>query len=152
MKKILVLALFTVFAAATSFAQQNEVELLKSKYKHEKKEIVSAFMNLSNDDAKKFWPIYDEYEHERGKLATMRIDILTEFAKNYKTLTDEHADKLITGVFEYQKEMTSLRQSYYKKVKKALNARRAASFVQVEEFLESAIRLLIQANVPYIAN
>jgi vacuolar-type H+-ATPase subunit D/Vma8 len=109
-------------------------------------------MNLSNDDAKKFWPIYDEYEHERGKLATMRIDILTEFAKNYKTLTDEHADKLITGVFEYQKEMTSLRQSYYKKVKKALNARRAASFVQVEEFLESAIRLLIQANVPYIAN
>jgi hypothetical protein len=151
MKKIVVSFIFLVFAAITVQAQgTTELEIIKSKYKLEKKEIVANFMKFSDEEATRFWPVYEEYESERTKLGNRRVELLKRYATQYQTMTDDEADDLVSDIFDLQEDILSLRQDYYSKIKKAMNARRAASFVQIEEFFENVIRLAIQSNIPFV--
>jgi hypothetical protein len=152
MKAKVVSLLFCLLAGASLHAQTTELEIIKSKYKVEKKEIVANFMKFSEEEAVRFWPIYEEYEAERTKLGNKRVELLKKYASEYKTITDDQVDDLVSDVFDLQEDMVSVREKYYGKVKEKLNARRAGSFVQIEEFFENIIRLAIQTNIPFLAD
>lgn len=152
MKKIVVACIFCLLAVVSVRSQTTELEIIKSKYNVEKKELVAEFMKFSEEEATRFWPIYEEYEAERTKLGNKRVELLKKYASQYQTITDDQVDDLISDVFDLQEDIISLREKYYGKVKEKLNARRAAGFVQIEEFLENVIRLAIQANIPFFGN
>lgn len=152
MKKIVLVCVFCLLAVVSVRSQTTELEIIKSKYNVEKKELVAEFMKFSEEEATRFWPIYEEYEAERTKLGNKRVELLKKYASQYQTITDDQVDDLISDVFDLQEDIISLREKYYGKVKEKLNARRAAGFVQIEEFLENVIRLAIQANIPFFGN
>jgi hypothetical protein len=152
MKKILLAFVFCALAVVSVRSQTTELEIIKSKFKVEKKEIIAEFMKFSEEEAVRFWPIYEEYEAERTKLGNKRVELLKRYASEYKTITDDQVDDLVSDVFDLQEDIVSLREKYYGKVKEKLNARRAGSFVQIEEFFENIIRLAIQANIPFLAD
>ena len=41
------------------------------------------------ENADRFWEIYDQYEAERKQLGTNRIQIIADYAKSYQTISDE---------------------------------------------------------------
>src|SRR4051812_41810646 len=43
-------------------------------------QIINSVMKLSNDEAKKFWPIYQDYESESFELGDQRVDLIRRFA------------------------------------------------------------------------
>ena len=152
MKKVLLAFVFCTLAVVSVRSQTTELEIIKSKYKVEKKELVAEFMKFSEEESTRFWPIYEEYEAERTKLGNKRVELLKKYATQYETITDDKVDELVPDVFDLQEDIISLREKYYGKVKDKLNARRAAGFVQIEEFLENVIRLVIQANIPFFGD
>src|SRR6188768_1597775 len=54
-------------APAASSADAN-MEILKQKLKADKKLLVAANMELSDTEAKAFWPIYESYQTDLAKL------------------------------------------------------------------------------------
>ncbi|HEY6172021.1 MAG TPA: hypothetical protein VIX80_07180 [Candidatus Kapabacteria bacterium] len=152
MKKVLLAFVFCALAFVSVRSQTTELEIIKSKYKVEKKELVAGFMKFSEEEATRFWPLYEEYEAERTKLGNKRVELLKKYASQYQTITDDQVDELISEIFDLHEDIISLREKYYGKVKEKLNARRAAGFVQIEEFLENIIRLTIQANIPFFGD
>ena len=110
--------------------------------------LLTEAMEFTEKEADAFWPIYNEYELERSKMGDRYLQSLKEYAANYDTMTNEMAEKLMKKVFVWQKDNVSLIEKYYKKVAKAITAKRAARFVQVENRIHQLVLLQLASEIP----
>ncbi len=149
MKKITLILLLAISVGAHA-QTRSELELIKDIFKVEKKAVVADFLKLTDAQASIFWPIYDKYEAERSEISNMRIDNITKYVDQYLTLTDEQADVLAKKSLEINTKTLALRKKYYKTVTKELGALKAASFMQLEEYIALAIDASIYDSLPIV--
>lgn len=129
---------------------QEYIELLRRNVRGEKAEIMGAVMQLTAEDAAKFWPIYGEYDSELARLNNLRVANIQEYARSYEDMNDAKADELIQKAIQYHKQRSELLAQYYEKVKKSLGAIQAARFVQIENQLLLIIDLQINSALPIV--
>lgn len=151
MKKLILLSVF-LMAACILKAQPttDEVNLIQSAYGMEKRAIVEKYMKLTEAEAAGFWKVYEEYEVARKDYGKKRVDIIVQYASNYDNLTDEKASEIVKSSLSNQAAFTKLQQSTFSKMSKVISAKRAAQFTQLENYLESVIRLNIWDDIPFI--
>jgi|SRR5436190_5621160 len=144
--------LLASFFLHEAFAQslEDDIQIVQGAWGKEKRELVSIAMSLSAKDSLKFWPVYDKYEVARKKLGRERLLILNDYVESYEKLSNAKADELANRLFKNDAANAQLLQQYYNGVKTALNALQAAKFLHVESFLQSYIKIHLQANLPYI--
>jgi hypothetical protein len=107
-------------------------------------------MQFNDQQAAKFWPIYNEYDIELQKLNDQKLAGIQEYAKNYGNMTDEKADELATLALELENKRNSLKKAYYEKVREQLGGIIAARFLQVENQLLMVIDLQIASSLPIV--
>jgi hypothetical protein len=165
--RLVTLSLLALFATSPGQAQTNTqgtgskveadaqrqnvqayIELLRENVGQQKDEIMGVVMLLSAEDAKKFWPIYNEYDAQLAKLNGQRLENIQEYARNYNQLTDAKADELIQKSVAYQKQRLELLLATYDKVKQVLGGVTAARFAQVENQLLLIIDLEMTSLLP----
>jgi hypothetical protein len=129
---------------------QQYIELLRSDVRQRKSEVMAERMQLSADDAAKFWPIYKEYDAELNKLSDQRVANIEEYASTFTQMTNEKADELLKKVTIYRRQRTELLAKYYGRVKDRLGAMKAVRFVQVEDQLLLLIDLQIDSSLPLV--
>lgn len=139
-----------VTLTAQAYSQEAYMELLRSDLRTQKTAILTQAMELSNDEASKFWPIYREYELELSKLGDRRIAFIKDYAANYQMMTDEKSRELAEGSFKLEEQETKLKRKYFKQVEKALNSTTAARFIQVENVINRLVLLQVGAELPLI--
>ncbi|AQG81986.1 hypothetical protein [Spirosoma montaniterrae] len=139
-------------ASAQTLAQVNrdEVQLIRSIWGLEKKDIVSKYMKFNDSEAAKFWPIYEEYTAGRRKLGDDRVNIIGEYGRTYQNMTDAKADELANRVFSNNIALDKLQKKYYGKFKKAVSPLRASQFLQLESYLDTAIKAELQKEIPLL--
>ncbi|OUL62356.1 hypothetical protein [Flavobacterium sp. AJR] len=151
MKKFLIALLLVV--SANSFAQslaKEDVDVIQSIYGKSKSDLVKQYMNLSDEQTAAFQKIYDDYEVERKALGQNIIKVVDDYATNYATLTDAKADELAKGTLKSNLGYEKLYDKTYTKAKKAIGAINAAKFIQLEVYLQTAIRSQILDSIPFI--
>lgn len=126
------------------------IELLRSGIRQDKAQIMGAMMQLSADEAAKFWPVYNEYDAALTKLNNLRVANIQDYARSYDQLSDEKADELIQNAIHYQQQRFELLAKYYGVVKNSIGAIEAARFVQIENQLLMIIDLRIAASLPVV--
>ncbi len=151
MKK-LILPLFLLFAGLSSFAQSHndDIQVIQALYGKEKSELIKAYLNLSEADAAKFWPIYEAYEAERKALGKQRIENITKYVDTYGKADDATLDKLTMDNLKINTASDKLLAKYYGKIKKGVNTHTAAKFYQFETYMLLAVRESIWDNIPFI--
>jgi len=151
MKKTLVLALI-VIGTIFSNAQQtkDEIAILQSAYGMQKRDLVAKFMDVSEAQSATFWSLYEEYEVARKAIGTKRANNILEYAKNYETISDENVQNIVKVSMEVNKEFNALWEKTYKKMAKALGAKTAAKFYQLEMYLETMVRNELSESIPMI--
>jgi hypothetical protein len=123
-------------------------ELLRSDIRAQKIAIITEVMEFSDADAAKFWPIYRDYDNEMSKLGDERVSLIAEYAKTFDTLTDDGADKLASRAIDLDGRRRAALAKVYDNVKKALGAKTAMRFLQVEHQLLLLIDLQIASSLP----
>ncbi|HEY4327015.1 MAG TPA: hypothetical protein VGN20_23715 [Mucilaginibacter sp.] len=155
MKTIKILAavvVFIVIGNLRSFAQvsKEDADLVRAQFGKEKKELVSAVMNLSGAKADAFWKVYYAYEADRKKLVDVRLGILNDYLKNYKTMDDTKASSYTNRAFDNDEGITRMQRNYYPKFAVAVGPKAAAKFYQLDNYLQTIVKLEIQDNIPFI--
>ena len=147
-----VMSILTLGAANQVKAQvaKDDVALVESIWGIEKRAIISDYMKFTPEELEKFVPVYDAYSDEMKKLGEERIQIISEYANNYSTLTNEKADQLMVRALANNENIDKLMKKYYAKIKKEISPIRAAQFMQLEWYLQTAIRSEIQSEIPFI--
>ncbi len=149
-KGIMFLLGMMLILPAFSQNNQTEEELVLSYFKLEKKSLVGQAMNLSDEQADVFWPVYNDFEREASKLTQMRINYLKEYAEKYETITPEEADAIMKKVFQYQKKYLALKMKYYNVLKKKMGALVATRFIQVEEYISTGVKMQLLDSIPFV--
>src|SRR6266498_5795637 len=101
-KKTLGIAVAIVFFGFTplSVAQDkpaDNMQILRDKIKSDKKLVVATNMELTESEAKGFWPIYEQYQKDLQKINQRVANLLESYADDFcgKSLTDDKVKKLI---------------------------------------------------------
>ena len=135
----------------TGYAQKTETELVRSAFRLEKKAMVAEFLQLKNDDAGKFWPIYEKYEQERvASVGTRRVNLIETYVKKYETMDDASMDALVKESSSIQKKEVAIREKYYEMVKKAISTSIAARFYQIEDAISVGVRMELYDAIPML--
>jgi len=130
----------------------NYLQLLRSDMNSLKVELVNSIMKLSEEDAKKFWPLYREYENDLGKLAINRAELVAEFVKSHQdgSFDDAKAKDVAKRWFKSQRARLDLLEKYHGKIEKALTSVQAGQFLQIENQLGLFIDVMIAAEMPRV--
>jgi hypothetical protein len=152
MKNIFILG--AVFLMCTPLLQAQtqveEIDYYQSIFGSEKKLIVSSFIQPEGEMKDAFWTLYDEYEVRRKELGKNRIALLEKYAEQYENMSEDQIDETMTGFNKQLKASNKLVGTYYKKIRKATDAKTAAQFYHLEHFFLSVIRLSILDSIPVI--
>ena len=150
MKNLLVI--LALLVSGMTFAQSNkeEVDLIQSLWGMEKKEIVAEFVKVDPAAKDAFWKLYDAYEMERKTLGKDRTALLNKYAENYMTLNDDMTDEIMNSMISLGAKTDKLTSTYYGKIKKVAGVKAAAQFLQLESYINSAIRTAIFEEIPFI--
>jgi uncharacterized protein Yka (UPF0111/DUF47 family) len=152
MKRIVLASLVCVLLSASVAGAQVDqyMEMLRTDVRAEKVAVITEVMAFTTEEGELFWPIYREYELELAAQFDKRLALIKDYADHFEMIEDKKADELVDGSFKLMEDRTKLQKSYYKKFKKALGAKRAAAFIQLERQINLLIDLQIAANLPLI--
>jgi len=150
LKKVLGGLVVGVMLASPLHAQRNLMEMMRSDVRAEAQQLMTMAMQLSNNDAEKFWPIYREYELERSRWGDRRIALIKSYAEQYEMMSDDAAKALMDEWFGLQTDRLSLYESYHGRVEQALGASIAARFIQVENQIMMLLDLQIAQEIPLV--
>jgi hypothetical protein len=130
----------------------NNLQIIHEKLKADKKLNVSKYMELTESEAKKFWPVYDEYQNDLQKTNERLLRLLQSYAADYKnnTLTDEKAKSLLDEWIAIEQDEGKRRTTYAPKVLQALPAKKAARYLQIENEYRILLRYDLAGTVPLV--
>ncbi len=140
--------------AASSTSDQSkvdqEIDLLRKDIRSEKKQLIAANLQLTDTEATKFWPIYDQYTAELVKINDAKYAAIKEYAANYSTLTDDKALSLGRQILGVDESITQLRLKYIPIVNKVISGKKTALFFQMDRRLVMLIDLQVASEIPII--
>ena len=141
MKRFLLIIL--AFVSVSLHAQNNpdELQMMQSLYGMDKRDIVSEFVEVGEDQTKVFWELYDEYELKRQELGKERFNLLSKYVDEYGGVKAADADNFMKMAIQLRMKFDRLMDSYYKKVKSNTDPIIAMQFYQIEHYLSDAIRM-----------
>jgi hypothetical protein len=132
-----------------AFADQ-QMALLRKDIRSIKKQLIAANLALTDSEATKFWPVYEQYSAELGKINDTRTALIKEYADGYGSLTDEQADSLIRRWLDTDIAASELRQKYVPILRKVLPGKKTATFFQLDRRISMMIDLQLTSQLPLV--
>ncbi|MGA8490235.1 MAG: hypothetical protein WB711_07420 [Terriglobales bacterium] len=127
-----------------------DIDLLRKDIRSQKKQLIAANMPLTDTEAQKFWPIYDQYIAELVKINNDKYALIQEYAQSYGSMTDAQADNWAVRILKLDSDVAALRQSYWPKFRKVLPAKKAALYEQIERRAQMLIDIQLASQVPLV--
>ena len=128
----------------------SEIELMRKDIRSKRKQIIAANVQMTDAEAEKFWPVFDQYAADQKKAYDIHYGLLKEYADNEKTMTDALALSLTKRWSEADNAKANLRVKYFPMFEKVLGAKRAARICQLDRMLTLMVDLQIGSDVPLI--
>jgi len=130
------------------------MEILKEKVKADKKLIVATNMNLTDAEAKAFWPLYDGYQKELDQLNQRVGATIRSYADAHNAgkgmIPNETAKKLLKEALATDEAEVKLRQSYAAKLEKVLPATKVARYLQIENKIRAILKFELASQIPLV--
>lgn len=131
-------------------ATDQEIKLLRQDLRSGKKQLVAANLTLTDAEATKFWPVYDQYAAEMTKISDQRYALIKEYAQNFGSLTDAQAKSLIDRSLALDEAVAQLRIKYVPIVNNVLPGTKTATFFQIDRRITNLIDLQLSRQIPLV--
>ena len=149
-----VLLAFAALASAQVNPQladvSDEIEMVRSLVRIERKAAVEQAMQLTPAESQAFWSLYNEYEAERTLINDRTVKVITDYAAAYPEVGDERAAALLDEAFDVDADLLSLKKKYARRFAKVLSPARVTRFFQIERKLDAVQNLRLAQDIPLI--
>jgi Spy/CpxP family protein refolding chaperone len=116
----------------------------------DKKSVVMKNMDLTEAEAKKFWPIYDAYQKDLQKVAQRQNKAILDYVNQSSSMTDANAKRIARELLDADAEEQRLRERVLKKLYAALPARKAIRYLQIENKVRTLEHYDMGAQIPLV--
>ncbi|HYV93716.1 MAG TPA: hypothetical protein VE978_18215 [Chitinophagales bacterium] len=90
-------------------------------------------LQLTPEEAKAFWPVYNLYHAEVEALRKNHVTELLSAKVNFESYTDDQVSKLIDDEMEYRQKELDIQRKYNPEFKKVLPVKKVAKFYRAEQ-------------------
>ena len=129
MKRVgIILLIMLMFPVIRSAAQNPNLEKLNN-YK------IGFFtkkLNLSSEEAEKFWPVYNEYQGQRNLIQLEKLKLNRNFNLNESTLSDNQLEEMGDKYVDCLVQESALAVTFHKKLKEVLPPVKVIRYYQTE--------------------
>jgi len=130
-------------------AQMTSAEWL-AQIQADKKGIVAKSMDLTPDESKKFWPLYEQFQRELAVPRSAYTRAVLDLIAAGGTLTDANAKRLAEQVLGAERDEARLQEKHFKQLLKALPAHKAARYLQIESKIQAVVRFESAKAIPLL--
>ena len=127
-----------------------DIQLLRSDVQADKNRIIADTMQFTDAESTAFWPVYRDYARDQQVIGDDRVRLIKDYLQNYEGLDDNKAKDMMQRMINIEDRTLNLREDYWLKFMKALGAKRAAKFYQVDNRLTLLINVQLTDNIPLI--
>lgn len=138
------------YAAGNRDISDNDIEEFRTNLRAMRKELMAQNMNLSADEATKFWPVFDQYRKDAIKPNDQRWALIKDYARNYDTMTPAQAQDYMKRATAVDQELLALRLKYVPVFEKAVSPQKAALWYQIDRHIDLMINLKLSSVIPMV--
>ena len=147
-----------LFAAAAALAlpaaaqTASDMQILAQKIKADKKLVVAANMQLTEDEAKGFWPVYEAYQKDLENINQRLGGTIKSYAAafNQGRVSDEVAKGLINEAIAIEEAEAKLKRSYAARLEKVIPGVKVARYIQIENKIRAIVRYDLAEQIPLV--
>jgi hypothetical protein len=126
----------------------DNMEILVEKVRADKKLFVAENMQLTEAEAKAFWPVYEQYQDELFLLRARLEKLIRDYAESYEKMTNDTAKKLMDENMMIETLALKLRQAYLPEFRKVLPEAKVVRYYQIENKIHAALIYEIARKIP----
>lgn len=129
MKRIVIfLMIMLIFPVIKSTAQITNLEKLNN-YK------IGFFtkkLNLTSEEAEKFWPVYNDYQGQRNLIQLEKMKMNRNFNQNESSLSDSQLNEMGDKIVDCIVRESTLAVAFHKKIKEVLSPVKVIMYYHAE--------------------
>ena len=126
----------------------DNMQLVLEKIRADKKLLVAENLQLTEAEAKAFWPLYGKYQDELFLLRTRTVRLIKDYAAAYEQMNDDTAKKLLNESLKIDALGLKLRQTYLPKFRSVLPEVKVVRYYQTENKINVVLMYELGANIP----
>lgn len=150
--KVILLAVAALLALPAAAQSASDMQILAQKIKADKKLVVAANMQLTEDEAKGFWPVYEAYQKDLQGINKRLVGAIKNYADVYNKgqVSDEAAKKLISEAIAIEEAEVKLKRSYVPRLEKVVPGMKVARYLQIENKIRAIGKYELATNIPLV--
>jgi hypothetical protein len=137
-------------SAKSGQASDQDIQLLRQDIASERKQLIASNLVLTDTEATRFWPVYDQYQAEYKKIGDSKLALIKEYAQNWGSVTDEQALQYFQRSQDIEQSVIQLRQKYFPMVGKVLPGKKTASFFQIDRRIALLLDVQLASAIPLV--
>jgi hypothetical protein len=148
-----ILAAFCFQTAPVAMEQgrpANNMQTLYEKVTADKRLVVATNMELSEAEAKGFWPLYEAYQKDLQGLTDRLRRLTEEYTRQYGAISDDSARKLLEDYVLIERHRQKFREYYLSKFRQVLPEKKVIRYYQLENKILALVNYDLAARIPFI--
>lgn len=90
-------------------------------------------LQLSPEEAKKFWPVYNQFTAEMQGVREARFAKLKELKDDFDNMNEKDAEKIVDGEIVFRQQELDVLKKYHAQFKQILPIKKVAKLYRAEE-------------------
>ncbi|MFI5217919.1 MAG: hypothetical protein ACHQNT_00410 [Bacteroidia bacterium] len=132
--KLLSLPAICMLVTSLSIAQPGEkMEERKENIEAMKIGFLTKRLDLTPDEAKTFWPVYNQFQNELEALRKSRRGERKEAKDEFANMPDKDVEKMVDGEIAFRQNELDIMKKYHAQFKQVLPIKKVASLYRTEE-------------------
>lgn len=150
--QVVLFALAAMLALPALSQTASDMRIFAEKIKADKKLVVAANMQLTEEEAKGFWPVYDAYQKDLESLNQRLFGVIKNYAAAYNkgAVPDETAKKLLNDFLAVEDRELKMKRSYVPRLEKVIPGTKVARYMQIENKIRAVVKYELAAQIPLV--
>ncbi|MFA6127402.1 MAG: hypothetical protein WC699_08865 [Bacteroidales bacterium] len=147
-KGLTIVGLLLIAGVAMGQKDQGRWEEAMARMKAERVSFLTDKLQLTVDEAEKFWPVYNEYLSKREEMMWGKRE---KMPRNFdpSQLTDEEMNTMLNDILDQEVKLAQLKKDYFIRIKEVLPVRKVLKLQRVEqEFMNHMLNQIRDGRSP----
>ena len=127
-----------------------DVDLLRKDLRSKRKQLIAANLKMTDAEATKFWPVYDQYISELILINDKKFGLIQDYADHWGQLTSEQSLSFVRQWLDADVAIAQLRQKYVPIVSKVLDGKKSATFFQLDRRIAMMLEIQVSSQMPLV--
>jgi hypothetical protein len=131
-------------------ASKANLDILVDTIRANRKALVAANLTLTDEEAARFWPLYDRYQGELNAVQDRAVKVIQDYTASFHDLSNDKAMKLADDWLSAEGDRVKVRRTYLEEFAKVLPGRKVVRFYQIENKMDAVLRYDLAAQIPVV--